>query len=54
MREGIEELYQAYVAAGLTADDWTSGRYTRLATINSLRAGGVVDDALRVHPLKQA
>ena len=41
LRQGIEELYEAYTAAGLTADDWTSDRYYRLRTINSLRERGV-------------
>ncbi len=47
LRQGIEELYEAYTAAGLTADDWTSDRYYRLRTINSLRERGVLDDDLR-------
>jgi nucleoside-diphosphate-sugar epimerase len=47
LRQGIEELYEAYTSAGLTADDWTSDRYYRLRTINSLRERGVLDDDLR-------
>jgi nucleoside-diphosphate-sugar epimerase len=47
LRQGIEELYEAYTAAGLSADDWTSDRYYRLRTINSLRERGVLDDDLR-------
>jgi len=47
LREGIEELYAAYTAAGLTADDWSSDRYYRLRTINSLRRRGLLDDDLR-------
>ena len=47
LRAGIEELYQAYTAAGLTADDWTGDRYYRLRTISSLRQRGLLDDHLR-------
>lgn len=47
LRKGIEELYAAYTAAGLSADDWTSSRYYRLPTVRSLRDRGIVDDQLR-------
>ena len=47
LREGIEELYHAYVAAGLTAEDWSGNRYYRLRTIMSLRDRGLLDDDLR-------
>ncbi len=47
LRKGIEELYAAYTAAGLTADDWRSPRYYRLATVRSLRERGIIDEQLR-------
>ena len=40
LRKGIEELYQAYVAAGLTVEDWAGERYFRLRTINALASAG--------------
>jgi nucleoside-diphosphate-sugar epimerase len=47
LRAGIEELYGAYLAAGLTGDDWAADRYFRLRTINALRSRGVIGDDLR-------
>jgi nucleoside-diphosphate-sugar epimerase len=44
---GIEELYAAYTAAGISEADWSGDRYYRLRTINALRAKGVIDDELR-------
>ncbi len=47
LRKGIEELYAAYAAAGLSADDWRSPRYYRLATVRSLQERGIIDEQLR-------
>ena len=47
LRDGIVELYEAYVAAGLTHDDWVGDRYYRLKTIQALQARGRLDDELR-------
>ena len=47
VRSGIEELYAAYTAAGISEADWSGARYSRLRTINALRAEGVIDDELR-------
>lgn len=44
---GIEELYRAYVDAGLSRDVWEGDLYYRLRTINSLRSRGLLDDDLR-------
>src|SRR5215471_16794973 len=33
LRKGIEEIYQAYRAAGLTKDEWLGPRYYRLRTV---------------------
>jgi nucleoside-diphosphate-sugar epimerase len=47
LRDGIVELYEAYVAAGLTPDDWRGSRYYRLKTIQALQERGRLDDDLR-------
>jgi nucleoside-diphosphate-sugar epimerase len=47
LRQGIEELYEAYRKAGLTKDDWTGSRYYRLPTIKGLLAKNVLDIELR-------
>jgi nucleoside-diphosphate-sugar epimerase len=45
-RRGAQELYDAYRAAGLTADDVTSGRYFRINTIQRLQKAGQLNTAL--------
>jgi nucleoside-diphosphate-sugar epimerase len=47
LRTGIEELYAAYTAAGLSADDWRSSRYYRLPTVRARQEEGVIDAQLR-------
>jgi nucleoside-diphosphate-sugar epimerase len=47
LRQGIEELYSAYIRQGLTFEDWTGPRYYRLKTVKSLEAQGLVDTRLR-------
>lgn len=47
VRRGIEELLHAYVAGGLSVDDWNGDRYYRLRTIKTLLAAGAIDDELR-------
>jgi nucleoside-diphosphate-sugar epimerase len=47
VRRGIEELYEAYVAAGLSESDWTGDRYYRVRTIKSLLRAGRLDTDLR-------
>ena len=44
---GVEELADAYSAAALTYEDFSSSRFVRLRRIKELLAGGVVDDSLR-------
>lgn len=46
-RKGAQELYDAYRAAGLTAEDLERGRYTRITEIRKLMAAGSLDGALR-------
>jgi nucleoside-diphosphate-sugar epimerase len=47
LRDGIIELYEAYVAQGLTESDWAGPRYYRLRTVNERRSRGEIDDDLR-------
>jgi nucleoside-diphosphate-sugar epimerase len=47
VREGIEELYQAYREHGLTTEEFLSARYLRLKRIGELRAEGALDANLR-------
>jgi nucleoside-diphosphate-sugar epimerase len=45
-RKGAQELYDAYRAAGITAEDMTSGRYFRINTIRRLLKSGQLDNSL--------
>jgi len=47
LREGIEELYQAYRRHGLTKDEFLGPRYYRLKTVRGLQESGRVDPDLR-------
>jgi len=49
LRAGIEELYQAYKAGGMTKELWLGPRYYRLPTIRELISQGVLDNNLRRH-----
>ncbi|MGB2624529.1 MAG: NAD(P)-dependent oxidoreductase [Candidatus Acidiferrum sp.] len=46
-RKGAQELYDAYRAAGFTANDLKSGRYFRIHSIRQLLAHGQLDSSLR-------
>jgi nucleoside-diphosphate-sugar epimerase len=46
-RRGAQELYDAYCAAGLTADDMQRGRYVRIQEIRRLQQAGQLDYSLR-------
>ncbi|MEO8657504.1 MAG: SDR family oxidoreductase [Bryobacteraceae bacterium] len=46
-RKGAQELYDAYVAAGLTSSDLSRGRFVRMNQIQQLLNGGRVDASLR-------
>jgi nucleoside-diphosphate-sugar epimerase len=46
-RKGAQELYEAYRAYGLTAEDMQRGRYIRIAQIQRLREAGKLDPSLR-------
>lgn len=45
--EGIRDIVGAYRRVGLTIEDLSGPRYTRLARINELKAAGRLDDELR-------
>jgi hypothetical protein len=45
-RQGAEELYQAYRAAGLTAQDLERGRYIRISCIQRRLQAGEMDASL--------
>jgi nucleoside-diphosphate-sugar epimerase len=47
VRDGIDELADAYAKYGLTYDDFLSSRFVRLRRIRELQSAGVVDDMLR-------
>jgi nucleoside-diphosphate-sugar epimerase len=46
-RKGAQELYDAYRAVGLTAEDMERGRYVRISQIQRLQKAGQLDSALR-------
>lgn len=46
-RKGAQELYEAYLAAGLSAGDLKQGRYTRITQIQKLMKEGQLDSSLQ-------
>jgi nucleoside-diphosphate-sugar epimerase len=46
-RKGAQELYDAYRAVGLTAEDMERGRYVRISQIQRLQNTGQLDGSLR-------
>lgn len=46
-RKGAQELYEAYRAIGLTAEDMKTGRYVRISEIQRLQRAGQLDGTLR-------
>jgi nucleoside-diphosphate-sugar epimerase len=47
LQQGVEELYAAFTRAGLSADDWESPRYYRLATVQRRLGESEFDAHLR-------
>ena len=47
VRKGVEELYEAYRAHGLTREEFESSRYLRIKTILGLKEKGRLDEDLR-------
>jgi nucleoside-diphosphate-sugar epimerase len=46
VRQGIEELVDAYRRHGLTADEFLSSRYLRIKRVMELKSRGIIDDTL--------
>jgi len=46
-RKGVQELYDAYRAAGLTFEDLQQGRYTRISEIQRLQKDRKLDPSMR-------
>jgi nucleoside-diphosphate-sugar epimerase len=53
VRRGAEELYDAYLRAGLTIEELQSPRHQRIGRVKELQAEGALDDALRWVPVLQ-
>jgi hypothetical protein len=47
VREGIDELVDAYARYGLTFGDFMASRFVRLRRIRELLSAGIVDEMLR-------
>jgi len=47
VRRGVEELYEAYVAAGVTLAEFESSRFLRIKHVRQLQDEGVLDEGLR-------
>jgi nucleoside-diphosphate-sugar epimerase len=47
VRRGVDELYAAFEAAGLTLEEFTSGRFLRIRHVKELQAAGELGDDLR-------
>ncbi len=47
VRRGVQELYDAYTAHGLTLEDFESSRFLRIKHVRELQAAGTIDDGLR-------
>jgi nucleoside-diphosphate-sugar epimerase len=47
VRDGVNELLEAYTRYGLTLDDFNSSRFVRLRRIQELLSGGLIDEMLR-------
>jgi nucleoside-diphosphate-sugar epimerase len=47
VRKGVEQLYEAYKAHGLTLEEFESSRYLRIKHIDGLQQSGQLDAELR-------
>jgi nucleoside-diphosphate-sugar epimerase len=54
VRQGVDELYRAYLREGLTAADFQGPRYQRLRQIRKLQDEGRLDQDLRWHAAEVA
>ena len=48
VRDGVDELVEAYAKHGLTYDDFMSARFVRLRRIRELLSAGLIDEMLRL------
>jgi nucleoside-diphosphate-sugar epimerase len=49
VRQGIDQLLNAYTTNHFTHQDFLSSRYVRLRRINDLQTAGIIDENLRTH-----
>jgi len=47
VRKGVEQLYEAFQAHGLTMDDFLGSRFQRIKTVRQLIESGEIDSSLR-------
>jgi nucleoside-diphosphate-sugar epimerase len=47
VRDGVDELLDAYTRYGFTSDDFVSSRFVRLRRIREMLSAGVIDEMLR-------
>jgi nucleoside-diphosphate-sugar epimerase len=47
VRQGVEQLYEAYARNGLTFEEFTGTRYLRINRVRELQGAGRLDDQLR-------
>lgn len=52
VRQGIQELIDAYRAHGLTTEEFLSSRYLRIKRVMELKSQGDIDDTLRRGPVR--
>jgi nucleoside-diphosphate-sugar epimerase len=50
-KKGAEQLYKAYLASGVTLEEFEGPRYQRIGHINKLLAEGILDADLRHRPV---
>ena len=53
-KKGAEQLYKAYLASGITLQDFEGPRYQRIGHIKKLLAEGILDNELRHTPRRKA
>jgi nucleoside-diphosphate-sugar epimerase len=54
VRKGAQQLYEAYRAVGLTADDIEGDRYTRIRHIRKMMEAGRLDSSLRWYAISSS
>jgi len=52
-RRGVEELYEAYRASGITLEEFEGPRYLRIAHIRKLMEDGIIDERLRLRTARR-